>query len=66
MYDKKDKALIAASALVGYCMSADFLLTVENAQLDKWIKGLAEKANCVGNRIAEVWSDQITLKTEGE
>lgn len=65
-WDKKDKALIAASALVGYCMSAEFLLTVENAQTEKWVKGLAEKANIVGNRMADIWAEPITLKVEGE
>lgn len=55
-FDKKDKAILAASSLVGYCMSVTDLLQLARSDEDfeaikRWGNGLFKAAGLVGEAI---------------
>lgn len=56
-YDKKDKAIVKASALVGYCQSAPDLLRAGTPELEQWIIRLQQYAEGAGQAISAVYSE---------
>ncbi len=62
VFDKKDRALIAASSLVGYCMSVGDLLkfttsTDDFEAIKRWGLGLLESAKYAGMAIDAAMDD---------
>lgn len=56
MIDAKDKALLKASALVGYCESADHDALDDDGVRARWLKSLRVYAEGTGTAISEVWA----------
>lgn len=67
-FDKKDEAIIKASALVGYCESVPTRFTMlteqDRAILQKWIDGLLFRAKATGDAISHCWSETSDGETK--
>lgn len=60
-FNKKDRAIIAASALVGYCHSVPTRFSAisdeDQAVLQRWIDGLAVRTRAAATAIDEVFTE---------
>jgi hypothetical protein len=56
-FDLKDKALLKASALVGYCQSADPVALKDDEVRERWILHLEDYAGACGGAINKVFAD---------
>lgn len=65
-FDKRDAAIISASALVGYCQSAPGLLICVDREegrkaLENWINGLSSRATATAAAIDAVFAETTSL-----
>lgn len=58
MMDIKDRALLKAIALVGYCESADAKALSDDEVRQRWLERLKVYAEGVGHAIADTWASQ--------
>lgn len=61
-WDKKDRALIKASSLSGYCRSAPDMLTAELSDRKSWVDGLLEYAQATEIAIDDVFNEETSVK----
>lgn len=64
--DRKDRAIFKASALVGYCESADADALKDEAVRERWIKRLQEYAAATGSAISDVWASKVVYLEESD
>lgn len=60
----KDKALIKAAGLVGYCESANADMLENFTVREAWISGLLEYADNAGKAIIAAYSEPIIVPAE--
>lgn len=60
MSSAKDKALMEANALVGYCRSAPHILNAEKRELRCWVDGLVELAEKTATEIDKSYAEKDT------
>lgn len=64
MMEAHIKALMKASALVGYCQAAKSIQFATPESLNAWANGLLEYADATGEAIAAVWAESNRIEGE--